>query len=67
MYGHMVTSNPEVARAQIEERRREAERYELGRLARRLFKRTRRDGHEPAIDNARPRGGVAASPALGAS
>ena len=65
MYGHMVTSIPEVNRAQIDERRREAERYELGRLARHLFKRTAR--HGALADAMLPPCGVPATPALGTS
>jgi len=65
MYGHLVTSIPEVNRAQIEERRREAERYELGRLARRLFKRTTRHSADAVTDTPLPPR-VSATPALGA-
>ena len=67
MYGHLVTNIPEVNRAQIEERRREADRYERGRLARRLFERTTRHGAGVVTDPPLPRGGVPATPALRAS
>jgi hypothetical protein len=65
MHGHMVLSIPEVARAQIEERRREADRYHVGRLALRLFKRSAAGHHLAAGGLPLSEGSISATPALG--
>jgi hypothetical protein len=65
MYGLMIQSIPEVARAQIEERRREADRYHLGRLAQRIFKRSTDVRRTAAGALPLGAGGTGTTPALG--